>query len=45
MDKTAFYAQLVTTRLKLSFYHLKSVDCRRSDVWNKKHEQLDFAAR
>ena len=33
MDKTALEAQLVTTRLKCGFYHLKSVDCGRSDVW------------
>jgi len=33
MDETAFNAQLVTTRLKRGFCHLKSVDCRRSDVW------------
>jgi len=51
MDKTALNAQLVTSRLKQSFYHLKSVDCERSDVWknfalvaNEKNEQIDFAA-
>jgi len=26
-------AQLVTSRLKQGFYHLKSVDCGISDVW------------
>jgi len=50
MDKSALNAQLVTTRLKLGFYHLNSVGCGRSDVWksfglvaNGKYEQLDFA--
>jgi len=33
MDKTALNAQLVTTLWKRGFYHLKSVDCRRSDLW------------
>jgi len=33
MDKTALNAQQVTTGLKCVFYHLKSVDCRRSDLW------------
>jgi len=27
MNKTAFNARVVTTRLKRGFYHLKSVDC------------------
>jgi len=50
MNKTTL-AQLVTTRLKRVFYHLKSVDCKRSDLWksfgliaNEKNEWLDFAA-
>jgi len=33
MDKTALNAQLATTRLKSVFYHLKSVDGGRSDLW------------
>jgi len=33
MDKTMLNAQLVTTGLKRIFYHLKSVDCERSDLW------------
>jgi len=33
MDKTALKAQLVKTGLKRVFYHLKSVDCGRSDLW------------
>jgi len=33
MDKTTLNAQLVTTGLKGVFYHLKSVDCGRSDLW------------
>jgi len=33
MDKTTLNAQLVTTELKRVFYHLKSVDCERSDLW------------
>jgi len=34
MDKTALNAQpQVTTGLKRVFYHLKSVDCGRSDLW------------
>jgi len=33
MDNTALNAQLVTTRRKRVFYHFKSVDCGRSDVW------------
>jgi len=33
MDETTFNAQLVRTRLKRVFYHLKSVDCERSDLW------------
>jgi len=33
MDKTTLNAQLVTTELKHVFYHLKSVDCERSDLW------------
>jgi len=35
MYKTTFNAQLVTSRLKRGFYHLKSVDCGRLDVWKK----------
>jgi len=31
MDKTTLNAQLVTT--ETCFYHLKSVDCERSDLW------------
>jgi len=34
MDKTALNAQPeVRTGLKCVFYHLKSVDCGRSDLW------------
>jgi len=33
MDKTALDAQLVTTELKRVLYHLKSVDCGKSDLW------------
>jgi len=33
MDKTRLNAQLVTTGLKRVFYHLKCVDCKRSDLW------------
>jgi len=33
MDKTTLNAQLVTTGIKRVFYHLKSVDCERSDLW------------
>jgi len=33
MDKTTLNAQLVTTGRKRVFYHLKSVDCERSDLW------------
>jgi len=33
MDKTTLDAQLVTTELKRVFYHPKSVDCERSDLW------------
>jgi len=33
MDKTTLNSQLVTTGLKRVFYHLKSVDCERSDLW------------
>ena len=51
MDKTTLNAQLVTIRLKLVFYHLKSVNCERSDLWksfglvaNKKNDRLGFAA-
>jgi len=33
MDKTALNEQLVTTGLKRGFYHLKSVDCERSDLF------------
>jgi len=47
MDKTWLNALLVTTRLKSVFYHLKSIDGRRSYVWkilvtNEKNEQLDL---
>jgi len=35
MDKTTLNAQLVTTELKCVFYHLKSVDCGRSDQWKR----------
>jgi len=35
MYKTTFNAQLVTSRLKRGFFHLKSVDCGRLDVWKK----------
>jgi len=51
MDKTAFNAHLVKTRLKRVFYNLKSIDCGRSVPWksfdlgaNEKREKLDFAA-
>jgi len=51
MDKSTLNAQLVTTDLKRVFYHLRSVDCERSDLWKvlvwlslKKNEWLDFAA-
>ena len=51
MDKTTLNAQLVTTGLNRVFYHFKSVDCERSDLWksfglvaNEKNERLDFAA-
>jgi len=33
MDKTTLNAQLVTTEIKRVFYHLKSVDCERADLW------------
>jgi len=33
MDKTTLNAQLVTTGLKRVFYHLKSVDCGKPDLW------------
>jgi len=33
MDETTLNALLVTTELKRVFYHLKSVDCERSDLW------------
>jgi len=33
MDKTTLNAQLVTIELKRVFYHLKSVDCKKSDLW------------
>jgi len=33
LDKTTLNAQLVTAGLKRDFYHLKSVDCERSDLW------------
>jgi len=32
MDKATLNAQLVATELKRVFYHLKSVDCKRSDL-------------
>jgi len=35
MDKTALNAQLVTTGVKGGLYHLKSVDCGRSDLWKR----------
>jgi len=35
MDKTALNARLVTTRLKSVFYHLKSVDCGKLDMWKR----------
>jgi len=51
MVKTTLDAQLVTTGLNHVFYHLKSVDCERSDLWksfgldaNEKNERLDFPA-
>jgi len=51
VDKTALNAQLVTSHnwTETCFYHLKSVDCGRSDLWkvlvaNEKNEQLEFAA-
>jgi len=34
MDKTTLNTQPVTAELKRVFYHLKSVDCERSDLWN-----------
>jgi len=33
MDKITLNAQLVTTELKRILYHLKPVDCERSDLW------------
>jgi len=33
MDKTTLNAHLFTTGQKRVFYHLKSVDCERSDLW------------
>jgi len=33
MDKTMLNAQLVTTELKRVCYRLKSVDCKKSDLW------------
>jgi len=51
VDKTTLNAQLVTTGLNRVFYHFKSVDCERSDLWksfglvaNEKNERLEFAA-
>jgi len=51
MDTATLNAHLVTTGLKCVFYHLKSVDCERSDLWksfglvaNEKNERIDFAA-
>jgi len=49
LNETALNARLFTTRLKRDFYHQKTVDKGRSDVWksfgaNGKNEQLDFAA-
>jgi len=35
MNKTTLNAQLFTTGLKRVFYHLKSVDCERSDLCGK----------
>jgi len=32
MDKTTLNVQLFTTGLKPVFYHLKSIDCERSDL-------------
>ena len=33
MDKTTLNVQLVTTERKPVFYHLKFVDCERSELW------------
>jgi len=51
MIRQRFNAQLFTTGLKSVFYHLKSVDCERSDMWksfgligNEKNDRLDFVA-
>jgi len=51
MHKTTRNAQLVTIGLKNVFYHLKSFDCEKSDLWksfglvaNEKNERLDFIA-
>jgi len=33
MNETTLNAQLVTTGLNHVFYHLKTVDCERSDPW------------
>jgi len=48
MDKTALSAQLVTTRLKRGFYHLKSAEDQMCGkvclVAYEKNEQMDFAA-
>jgi len=35
MDKATLNAQLVTTGLKRILFHLKSVDCERSDLRKK----------
>jgi len=50
MDKTTLKAQLVITGVNSAFYHLKSVDCERSDLWksfglvaNEKNDRLDSA--
>jgi len=33
MNETVLNARLVRTRPKRVFYHLRSVDCERSDLW------------
>jgi len=47
MDETTLNAQLVTTGVNCAFYHLKSVDYERSDLWksfglvaNEKNDRL-----
>jgi len=49
MDEITLNAQQFTTGLKRVFYHLKSVVCERSDLWesfsliaNEKNDRLDF---